>query len=521
MYIEPSTNIRLLKNVPIDKSYKHTLYFENKTEQYNYFVSKTKHNLTRQTYQRVNLGIMRINLKPEVVYDCNYLMFQNEGFGNKWFYAFITKVEYVNNVVCQIHFEIDVMQTWFLDCTIKQSFVEREHSETDEIGDNILPERVELGEYVHYNQKELTNAINPMAVVVAVVDTEGEISSGGIYDGVYSGVKYYCFNSDDVKSIDALMSKYLFTPDNILSMYMCPVIVCSEGVIDRGTTTIIENTKEGWSYTVDLNRTFVGKFGEYTPKNNKMYTYPFNFISINNNNGSEMILRKEFFSGSPTVRLDSCLSMPVKITCRPYNYKGVEGAYNNEFITLENYPMCSWNMDSYKVWLAQNCVPYIAKGVSQMAKAIAIPSVSKSGVGRDIDTQQAMSNSIDYVENFATSAYTASIQADMCKGSINSGNINIAHEMQNFFVTRCHISESHARYIDSFFTVYGYACRRVKKPNINSRPHWNYVKTIDSVVVGSAPSDDIAKIRALFDRGITFWKKGDEVGNYTLDNSPT
>lgn len=78
------------------------------------FPGLAKHSLTAQTYQRVNKGTMRVGLSADSCYDCNYLMFQNSGFGSKWFYAFITSVEYVNNAVTEITFEIDVMQTWFL-----------------------------------------------------------------------------------------------------------------------------------------------------------------------------------------------------------------------------------------------------------------------------------------------------------------------------------------------------------------------------------------------------------------------
>ena len=47
MYIEPKTNIRLLKNVPLDNTYNHTIYFENETQQRNYFIGLEKYNLTR------------------------------------------------------------------------------------------------------------------------------------------------------------------------------------------------------------------------------------------------------------------------------------------------------------------------------------------------------------------------------------------------------------------------------------------------------------------------------------------
>ena len=83
-----------------------------------------------------------------------------------------------------------------------------------------------------------------------------------------------------------------------------------------------------------------------------------------------------------------------------------------------------------------------------------------------------------------------------------------------------HIRSEFARIIDDYFNMFGYATHRVKVPNRTSRPHWNYVKTVGCVAVGSIPADDMAKIMSIYDRGITFWKNGNEVGNYSLDNSP-
>lgn len=152
MYIEPSTNIRILKNVPLDNTYRNTFWFSNdeagKFAQTQHMQNYTKHNLTNQTYQRVNKGVARVGIKAEDLYDCNYMMFQNTNFGNKWFYAFITSVEYVNNTVSEITFEIDVMQTWYFDYELKECFVEREHSVTDVAGDNLATEPVDLGSII-------------------------------------------------------------------------------------------------------------------------------------------------------------------------------------------------------------------------------------------------------------------------------------------------------------------------------------------------------------------------------------
>lgn len=149
MYIAPNTNIYILHNVPLDNTYRNTLYFESVSKQFGYFGSKTKYTLNNQSYQRVNRNRIRIEKTAEDLYDCNYIMFQNKAFGDKWFYAFITRpAEFVNTLVSEIEYEIDVLQTWSFDYTLKPCFVEREHSETDNAGDNTVPENLELGEYV-------------------------------------------------------------------------------------------------------------------------------------------------------------------------------------------------------------------------------------------------------------------------------------------------------------------------------------------------------------------------------------
>ena len=75
--------------------------------------------------------------------------------------------------------------------------------------------------------------------------------------------------------------------------------------------------------------------------------------------------------------------------------------------------------------------------------------------------------------------------------------------------------------IDDFFDLYGYAYNGIAVPNINSRPEWNYVKTVGMVGEGSLPSDDSKLIDGYFNNGIRFWNWGDHIGNYSLNNRPT
>lgn len=146
MYIVPDSQVYMLSGVPLSTQQKHSIYFSDKQTQANYFMSKAKKHFNNVTYNRVNKGKCRLQATPDALYDCNYMMFQNSAFSTRWFYAFVTGVEYINNVTAEISFQIDVIQTYWFDIDIKECFVEREHSLSDNIGEHILPENVECGE---------------------------------------------------------------------------------------------------------------------------------------------------------------------------------------------------------------------------------------------------------------------------------------------------------------------------------------------------------------------------------------
>ena len=515
MYIEPSTEIIILQDVPLDTTYKHSIYFANETAQQTYFKSKKKYHLTKQSYQRVNKGVTRVNIKAEELYNCNYLMFRNDNFGNKWFYAFIKSVEYINNIVSEITFEIDVLQSWFFDFNLEQSFVEREHSATDNIGDNIVSEPLQTGEYILSNYKKVGNLNwSDLCVVVSIVDNENKDTKGYLYDGVYSGSFLRIYDSSDDASLTELITKYIDKPDSILSMYMCPkCIFKGNNDIEKGGELLpygFNGIEDNYKATaIKGNETFDG----YKPKNKKLYTYPYNYYNIDNGNGGTLALRYEFFENlQPVIKIMGNVTQPIKVIARPCNYKGVPSydslqgytTLNTETITLESYPQCSWNVDSFKAWLAQNSVPMLMNTGLSMITSIATGDVTST---------------IGSVTNNLKSMYTPSIQADVCKGNTNIGNINCSKGLQQFNGCRMHVTKEMAMVIDDFFTMYGYQTNKVKIPNISKRPHWNYVKTVDVNINGSLPCDDLNKICGIFDSGITFWKNGNEVGNYSLDNS--
>lgn len=201
---------------------------------------------------------------------------------------------------------------------------------------------------------------------------------------------------------------------------------------------------------------------------------------------------------------------------------------NTESIALESYPTCSWNNDAWSQFVAQQGVPLALSTLSNVGGTMANIAMANM-----FSNQNMTSNQIDRKNELAFGSgvlsgicnnlsriYTASITTDTCRGTFNNGGVNIANNKQQFYKSRVHVTKDYCESIDNFFSVFGYATNKVKLPNIGSRPHWNYIKTTNCAIVGEAPSEDIKQMCNIFNNGITFWKNGDEVGNYNLDNSP-
>ena len=147
MAVTPNTDIKLLK-VPIEIDNKNQLSFTNATAQYNYFNSLPKIEVDKCTYQRKD-NIIRFPSHIDSIINYNYVMYQNKNYTNKWFYAFIINMEYINDNLTNITIATDVFQTWQFDFIFKQSFIEREMLSVSEDvpGANLLPENLETGEF--------------------------------------------------------------------------------------------------------------------------------------------------------------------------------------------------------------------------------------------------------------------------------------------------------------------------------------------------------------------------------------
>ena len=499
MIIEPNTSIKLLRNVPLDNSYRNTIYFDDVQTQYEHFIKYVKYSIPDNSYTRVNGGVARVGLKADNLYDCNYMMFQNSSFGNKWFYAFITKVEYVNNITATITFEIDDMQTWATDYKMRECFVEREMVTDDRIGVNLVPENFELGEYVlrHHRGTGKMDARYICIIVACTTDVDGEIVEGGYYGGVYSGLKFNKFTTAEHANNFIYNLNILGKSEAIVSVFMAYDSMW--GDIDETPRLHEINVTK---YTDDLDG--------YVPKNKKLLTSPYNVLYCTNTIGGTAEFRYEFFNsdtcGFWLVGESSCVP---QVTLIPKEYK-IEGDKNiNEKMVLAGFPQCAYGTDAFRAWIAQNAG---STAVSSLGSALAV--VGGLATGNPAVAAGGVMGALGVIAQINK----ASIRPPQANGNSGAGNTYAYGEL-DFHFFNATITAEFARILDENLSCYGYAVHRVKVPNRNTRPHWNYVKTINSSLTGSVPADSLRKLMSIYDKGVTFWKHTSTVGDYSQDNS--
>jgi hypothetical protein len=509
MFIEPNTTIKILRSVDLDNSYKDTILFSNKYEQSAYFSEFTKHTLNNQTYQRVNKGIARVGIKVEALYDCNYMMFQNTNFGDKWFYAFINKVDYINNTVSEITYEIDVMQTWLFDYELRDCFVEREHASTDVAGDNLVPEKLDTGEYIT-DDFDGTNLLSHYKILVATsYDKEMTEWYSCSIAGVFHGYTFIWFDTKlEFDKWYGDLSQDEAKKDGVHAVLMFPEKFCID--------LLKEPTNAVKSYELIKTKQLVQIDG-YIPRNNKLFTHPYNFLYVSNLEGLQAEYPYEYFDSTTcNFTIAGDMSCNPSIVMYPMNYKGAP-ANIDEKLTLTNFPMCAWSSDSFQAWLAQNSgtlASQVLTGAISTAASYAVNPVFGIVTG------------VSKISSLAGEVYDRSRQPRQVHGVAGSST-QVALGIKDFAFYHKHITREFAEIIDRFFSMFGYATHKVKTPNINNRKLWNYIKTVDCNCYGSLPSDDMKKIKSIYENGITFWhvNRGATIGKYVdeygylLDNA--
>lgn len=559
-YIAPNSDVWLCRGVPLDSDYHYSYRPATASAQRTAILAYTAYTLTNQSYIRHTNNTIRAAIAPDMALGCNYMAFRNTSFGDKVFYAFIMDVEYVNNETSLITYSIDVLQTYFFDVNILPSYIVREHSTTDNIGDSVTPEpTLASGQEIYSNEQPLQHDVSGLYTVVVttkdflnptqdrIYTTFSHFTLGGL---VLAGAYNICnVTSDSLQDFSDVLTRYIEAAgglSEIIAVYSIPKSAYPDGNWDSNhswlASRVNPNVPPAKFYTVSkpsVSDTLDG----YEPKNAKLYTYPYCFLRVSDYRGATKDLRYEYMGTTSQLRVINSGILPSPSEqLSPVKYAGTDpqmSAWDNA-MWINSYPTPTFNTSEFSDYYGSNHNSQIAQQLSNIFTSLVGGATSIMGAaGYDPESSGGIpiSNPLSNLTSAVDSAFTFyGKQQDMLNRSVaintnNSSFLSLLYGRDLFGTYRVCFNNAVLRIYDDYFTMFGYAVNALKKPNflqaLTRRPAYNYCKTAGANITSktsasnSVPSQALADIKRAFNNGICWWEVLANVGNYDLPNAPT
>lgn len=470
----PQSKIYLLKGLEID-AMNNTVWgaFNNTEEQFNFFINNYDHiEFENYTYQRKDGTVVVPGLYDDLrLY--NYLIYQNGDTGNKskWIYCFITSLGYLNDNATSISFETDVIQTWRfeIESNFMESYIAYEHRpQYYDNGDgvqrpciNTQPENIEVGTDLISDKQYLINPSQNIsfAVIGMTCDMSGTDSYTNAQLGTPSQINYYIFPfnrytgtdittlkigsvSGETVTISGLSSILDAIRKNEKLVGKCVSIIVTNsmpGLVVENSQVLIKrdcftNEQQG-NYLIltykaktmndmlenDLNAypktrvydipSFIG-FTQYT----KLYTYPYSYLLISDNNGTTKAFKNELWQDMKNAQF-ICVGSPnsSKMNIMPLNYKVTKSndSYSS-LINLENsfesqYETSLPIISDTTALMLQSSRNSMNVGLSNIRRSNETNSDIASATGNALSAQTSLQNNL----NLSVTARNANLASNL------------------------------------------------------------------------------------------------------------
>lgn len=541
-----NSKILLVKNIHIDRQYTNVLSYTEAQMlelcQANLVAQADNYSFLRAT------GSIMAGFTYAQCLQANYIAFQNPDYSNKWFFAWIDDVIYKGDKNTEITFTVDAWSTWFDKWQKKTCFINRQHVNDDRIGLHTISENLDVGEVIQESITEDLAYGNDFGYWIAVAsnwkikdDSTGAESlesdkgtqNAGItvYDNTVFGTQLFFFHITDLSSFKDLALLLLRTNadghiEDVQNIFILPDVAIDLSKLTQHTAKVItdENTFSFYTMSYDMSpekfNTEIDKitsFSDYTPKNNKCFVYPYNYLFVSNNQGSNNIYKYEDFNTEKCI-FENQFSIAIGGSGRivPKNYKGM-ATNDDEALALGKYPTCAWSSDAFTNWLTQNSVN-MAVSLGLTAGAIAGTIATGGATAPVLDG--ALMSVAGNIGNTIGQFYQASLLPNINGGQAN-GDIIWACNRNKFSFRQMRVKTEYLKIIDDYFTRFGYAIKSLAMPNITGRKYWNYVEigANEEIGYGEVPSKYMDIINNACRRGVTIWHNHANVGNYSLNNT--
>ena len=537
--ITPDSDIYLLK-CPLEIDSLNQLDFATASAQHNYFMSLPKVLMDDATYMRKD-GRLYFEGLFDTYIGYNYCMYRNTNYSNKWFYAFISDIRYESNNSLSCDLTTDVFQTWMFDIVYHRSFLERGivPKQYDTVGNYTIAEDFELGDYICNDTDDITELKNQCIVVGSTADyTDLSDTVNGIYQGIGTGCGYYTAanTTTGIEYVNNFLQDLTDATKEsaIVSLFIAPEWLCSYASGQTGDLKKINNSTTVSQLDETLT-TAVTTIDGHTIRNNKLKQYPYSYIQVTNSAGGTMILKPQLWDTSThQMRIYGALCPGCSIVAVPLNYAGYDIAWEYA-LPLAKYPQLNYSTDQYINWQTQNGLNNSWQEFSGIAQATIGAGQISSAVGGAVagggawseasgDIIKGGSNYFGGLYQITDAIYQrhlAELIPAQFKGNANSGDVWSSAQNITFRYNFMSVRNEVARYIDTYFDMYGYKICQLADISgyMTTRSNWNFIKTIDVNLTGDIPEADLQKLKNLFNNGFTIWHTTTHYLDYTQTNS--
>lgn len=520
MPFSPDTTIRVFSATAV--SPENHPYFSDEASKLSWYNSHPYKLFMAQSYQRELREYARVDCPAAELRGFDMIAWQNAP-GERWIFARITGIEFVNPNTTDIFFVTDAMQTWidqieWVDCWVEREMVDDDWNGTLPGWQSLMPEGIEIGQLkqqmLHDFSEEISAGGWELRVLSAYDTNAEENYSIKTHNHFISGLNEFELNG--ASELNAILKAYAQKGrlDGICGIWMFPALFWSDGA-SVNSSIALPTTIDG-----------------YSPKNSKLFSSEFCTICISNRMGDSIELATEYlYATTPEINFSvkgEFLDGGGGLICYPTNYMGLGPSKAIDYgVALPANIQVAYIGNAFANWVAQNKAPLILEGATSLFQ-IAGGAVSMATADRDtVEGQRQFKGGLNKtgagvysaLSTIARIAQKASDPAG-AHGQAYSNAISVNNGTYGFTVTFRTPSAQVAESIDNFFNVFGYKVCRMKKPNVNTRPFWNYVKCSPAIVGGPMTAKDRSEIEAILNNGVTFWNVGGgaEIGDYSMDN---
>lgn len=541
----PYGMFRILTGVPLDRKYQNQLYFPSEAAQNAYFLSKQLSGSSPTSTTFLRIDEVNAKVKIEANYldlkNANYLILNDTYAGkSETFYCFINNIIYLNDRTTEITFEIDVIQSYMFKWQLNECLVERCTVANDQIGLHTLPEPVQVNDPIVRTFYK-SGYFSAWSVVMFFKGKEFIYSQGQarpvnfrVFNGYIGDCGMYINNlitnvDSSGITVDANAELELFTFmrdkfQDLSSDFLTAILFPTAFILDQTDAMNNKNVEIKTESISTMPTDFNYNGVSYTPKNNKVLCYPYNYLEADSPTGHIQFKYENTGLGAPlSFKLYGTLSPNASIACRledTSNYK------EDEILTLGNFPTVAMTKDAYLAYLREGgqveAYNNSASATLGIAGAIAagVAGIATGGVAPAV-TSLALSGA-----SIASGVYGFNLKQEAMerKGDIQLGTYNNTVltdiGLFNFLYKKMQIKPEEARVVDDYFTKYGYCVNKLMTPPMHNRSRYTYVKCKDFTCQLSAPLSIIEKISNIFNSGVTFWVYSDaHIGDYSQDNN--